>query len=94
MEAVASGRMVHTIPASILKGVHLFLYDIRLLADAPREELRLLQDGHPYLSEAKTLQDLSGALFQHPPSTGRRRKDITESPHGLDFQDFPFHGIF
>ena len=88
------GAHSNTIPAAILKGVHLLLHDISFLADAPREELRLLQDGHPYLSEAETLQDLSGALFQHPPSTGRRMKDITESPHGLDFQDFPFHGIF
>ena len=41
-----------TITATILEGVHLLLHDIGLFADAAREELRLLQDRHPYLRES------------------------------------------
>jgi hypothetical protein len=54
-------------PALVLEDEHLLADDVRRLADAPHEELRLLEDGGPDLRVVVAAEEVAGLFLDEGP---------------------------
>src|SRR5262249_7866336 len=72
------------VAAAVLEGVHLLLDDVRLVADAPREELRALEEREANLAIAVGFEGGSARGLHTLPAPSLRGENVPHATHGLD----------
>src|SRR5262249_11742931 len=78
------GTKGQRIPASVLERVHLFLDDIRLIADAAPEQLRALEERTPDLAIAVGLEDAPAGRFDALPTFHLAGQNVAYATDGFD----------
>ena len=69
----------HALSLAVRKGVHLLGDNVRLLADAPAEELGHFEEGDHHFLEAESAKNLSRLFLHSLPGSCLGRQDVLES---------------
>ena len=73
-----------TLTAFVLEAVHLFLDDVRELADSTLEEISLLDDRDAHFFECIRAQNFAGDRLEPLPSRNLARQNVVHALDGLD----------